>query len=271
MSAACVTIVKVTTSDQRDIQAPTAAPLLSAQTLLGAAPALTGILLGSLYVLGLLINGSRLIDAEQTAVDTMSLIPLQDHLTTSLGLLVAEPIIVIMIVAAAVVAVFADRIFLRPRDETPQPTEKDPAWLRNAPRILPIVVLGLTTPLPAAVGYVLLFTSLEYGARHLVKVDRGFPSLTRLIACLAIALILIETANLYFDPVRAPSATIVDGRGERITGKLLAHANGNYYVATGERRYRAIADSDLRTVRLESQKRERSRSIMDFALGRDGT
>jgi hypothetical protein len=232
-------------------------------------PALAGIVLGLLYTIGALVRTAELRRAGMTVRDTITLVPIEEHLARGIAVVLSPATLLIVGVAAAGGLLFAYIRATRPPRETKEP----PLWLLIALIacavlvgivLVPFLLLTLVLAFCAVFG-IFGATGARLSLRPREKFLEGLTPLSSIAAFLVAAGIIGVTEAL-IDPNPLPRAHLALEKGNDARGGLISVNGGIWYLDTGEDRLRAIPTSAVLASEIRSRDRPQSEKRLEQSL-----
>ena len=222
-----------------------AGPRLPLQQAVTTLPALVAIVAGLLYATGALVRTAELREAGMTVRDTITLVPIEQHLSRGIAVALAPNTLIIVLVALllGVVAHFLVKKEVkraRPRDTSRRQLA--------AALVVGIVALGIGIVL-RPLGF--LAVALGVSAAVWVIAAMSGPEWTRtprpasLIPAVFTALGVMSVFFAMIDPQPLPQIRATISGAQKIRGGLIAHHGSKYYVATRNDRYTVVTDDQL--------------------------
>jgi hypothetical protein len=216
-----------------------------------------------LYATGALLEATRLHGAKVQVVDALPLIPVPNLLAIGIGVTV-RAFAFLTGIALVVAMVLSDSV------PSAAASQRDlGAYFRGIHRILGLVLLGsfvaffvaVLLQAPSSATLILVVTGAGgYVAGMLTaRGERRQALLAILVAyTLAVGVLL---AYEYANPEPLPLATVIEENGATISGQLLVHTDGVWYITRVRNRIVAIQDAHARSVEIRLRPRTKERSV----------
>lgn len=235
----------------------------------------TGLAVGAvgLYAIGSVRTAGRLQASDVSISDTFSVVPLENHITNGLGVVLSGTSLLVVVLLGFVVLRIASETWTV--DERRQSMRRRPRWrqwLALWPNVLVVVALLVAAPWWATPGVVLVWGSEVLGyqlTRRGPDAWRGHPIATRVSVFFG-TFVFFTFASGYWLADPLPKATLTLTDSGTATGVLVADANGEFVLGDPGSRvlYRAWPHDQVRNAAVTKQEREEERSIPDL-LGID--
>jgi hypothetical protein len=252
-----------------DTATPDRAPRLRYATVLTTLPALTAIVLGLLYTIGALVRTAELRGAGMTVRDTITLVPIEQHLARGLAVVLSPATLLLVAVAVAGGLFFA---WVLPKLPRWRATKRGLALAIASVAGLglfgfyrPLAALGVLLAAAAVFG-VLAATGAPFSVRvPPTKFAEGLTPLTS-VAAFLVATGILAVGEALIDPAPLPRAHLDLEGGKDASGGLITVNGGVWYLDTGEDRLRAIPGSAVVASEIRSRQRPRDEKRTEQSL-----
>lgn len=230
-------------------------------TFAGLATVTAALGVGVAYATGALFEATRLHGAHVQVSDTLPLFPLPNLLT--IGITVGVRAFVFLISVAALVALIgsSNGAAESASSGTLIPVPKSAFW-RGALYVflgVGILISFSSAPPLTALGYVVIFGG---GVLSGVYAGTGRRRHSVLALCAAYVVVVgINLAGNYAHPQPLPVATAIEADGTRVSGLLLLHTDGVWYLSPSANRVIGVEDASARSVRMRLRPRTPQRSL----------
>jgi hypothetical protein len=253
---------------------------------LHSVPAIVGVALGLIYVVGAVTIYGQLKDANLNGIQAMGVVPLEEILSRGIGQMVSQ--LGQALVEVGLITLIIGFLYgTQPKALTPPPAPPKPKSLlgrldrfysnpRHMLALMGVLLLFLLVGMPMNDAVVLLIAvALSVGMFVLMwrfTKDRGEHGPRRIFIVYVVVgltfLTAFNFASAFLRPAPLPHVRLATTEGSNVEGALVTESGGSWYVVQSNQSLIAVTNRRVRRSFITYPHRSPEQSIVDWILGR---